>query len=57
MVPVMAVGDRPVTDPSSTVLEPLPGLEGGGLERQPAAIDASTTADATGNREVISSHG
>ena len=58
MVPVMAVGDRPVTDPSSTVLEPLPGHEGGDLERQPTAIDALTTADATGNREVItSSHG
>jgi hypothetical protein len=58
MVPVMAVGDRPVTDPSSTVLEPLPGLEGGGLERRPTAIDASSVADATGNRDVItSSHG
>ena len=58
MVPVMRVGDGPVTDPSSTILEPLAGLEGGDLEPQPTEIHTTSTADAAGSREVTtSSHG
>ena len=45
-----------MTDPASTVREPLAG-EGGGLERQPTEILVSSTADATGSREVMTSHG
>ena len=55
MVPVMPVGDGPVTDPSSIVLEPLPG-EAGGIEREPQTIAEPSTVDGTGDRAVTASH-
>jgi hypothetical protein len=56
MVPVMPVGDGPVTDPSSIVREPLPGA-GGGIEPEPIVIAEPSTADGTGDRAVTTSHG
>ena len=55
MVPVMPVGESPVTDPSSTVREPLPG-EAGGIEREPQTIAEPSTVDGTGDRAVTASH-
>jgi gas vesicle protein len=56
MVPVMPVGDGVVTDPSSTVREPLPGAAGG-IEPEIQAIAEPSTADGTGDRAVTASHG
>jgi gas vesicle protein len=55
MVPVMPVGEGPVTDPSSIVREPLPGA--GGIEPGPIVVDEPSTADGTGDRAVTASHG
>ncbi len=56
MVPVMPVGDAPVTDPSSIVREPLPG-QSGGIEPTTLVVDEPSTADGTGDRAVTASHG
>src|SRR3954447_19536778 len=56
MVPVMPVGDGPVTDPSSILREPLPGA-GGDIEPEPLVIAEPSTADGTGDRAVTASHG
>lgn len=56
MVPVMPVGEGIVTDPSSTILEPLPG-SGGGIEPGVQTINQLTTVDETGDRAVTASHG
>jgi hypothetical protein len=56
MVPVMPVGEDVVTDPSSIVREPLPGVAGG-IEPEVQAIAEPSTADGTGDRAVTASHG
>lgn len=56
MVPVMPVGEGIVTDPSSTILEPLPGA-GGGIEPEVQSGVVPSTADGTGDRAVTASHG
>jgi gas vesicle protein len=56
MVPVMPVGDGPVTDPSSIIREPLPGA-GGDIQPEPVVIAEPSTADGTGDRAVTASHG
>jgi gas vesicle protein len=56
MVPVMPVGDGPVTDPSSIVREPLPAASGG-IEPEPMTVGEPSTADGTGDRAVTASHG
>jgi hypothetical protein len=45
-----------VTDPSSTVREPLPGAAGG-IEPEIEAVSEPSTADGTGDRAVTASHG
>jgi hypothetical protein len=56
MVPVMPVGEGVVTDPSSTILEPLPGA-GGGIEPEIQSGELPSTVDGTGDRAVTASHG
>ena len=56
MVPVMPVGDAVVTDPSSTIREPLPGV-GGGIEPEVQTLAQPSTVDGTGDRAVTASHG
>jgi gas vesicle protein len=55
MVPVMPVGEGPVTDPSSIVREPLPG-DAGGIEVEPQLVAVPSTVDGTGDRAVTASH-
>jgi hypothetical protein len=45
-----------VTDPSSIVLEPPPGV-GGGIEPTATVVDEPSTADGVGDRAVTGSHG
>jgi len=56
MVPVMEVGTGPVTAPSSTILEPLPGnagMAGGAL----GTADPGSAIDVTADRPVGATHG